>query len=209
MKHVFLVCVTVLYLSACATSSVQIQHLQLSSGTVATPGGDSPVIILDAIALPDYLLRDELLRRDSDYLLHYDGLRRWSEPLDLGIQRVLAQRLRGALNTRQIMQFPRVPSVPAQWMLRISLTHFEAQGDRIILSAEGQWEQVGSDSANAASVVFEDSLPLDTSSAESTARGMSQLLWRLADDLANSFTTTLRQTSQADFSPLKKEPSAL
>ena len=184
MIHRFLMCSAMLCMLGCAANSPQIQHLQLSAGDAALPLKDAPLIVLDAIDIPDYLLRDELLHRESQFALRYDNTRRWAEPLDLGVQRVLGRRLQAALDTQQVLLFPQAPPRPADWQLRVTLTHFEATGSTASIAAEGRWEQKTGDTVIVESVVFEDSLSLSGNGGEDIAQAMSQLLWQLADELA-------------------------
>ncbi|MFT4768653.1 MAG: putative lipoprotein YmbA [Glaciecola sp.] len=184
MIRLALVVGAALCLLGCAATSPQIQHLQLSAGAAPAPQGDNPVIVLDHIDLPDYLLRDELLHRESDFALHYDSARRWAEPLDLGIQRVIGRRLQSSLDTQRVILFPDASSTPADWQLRVTITHFEATGSKVKIAGQGRWEQKNQVTLVVESVVFEDSQTLNSDSGEDIAKTMSQLLWKFADELA-------------------------
>ncbi|MFK8042071.1 membrane integrity-associated transporter subunit PqiC [Congregibacter sp.] len=172
------------FLVACAPTSIPIQHLQLSAGEAPLAQGRRPIIVLDRIDLPDYLLRDELLHRESSFSLRYDAARRWAEPLDLGIQRILGRRLESALNTQEVILFPDATSQPIDWRLRVIITHFEATAATAKIVAEGRWEQGNDDVKLVESVVFEDSLPLGSGDGEDIAKVMSELLWKFSDELA-------------------------
>lgn len=188
MRRNLLLCIATLALCGCATSSPQITHLQLASGKRQITEHDSPVIALDAVAMPDYLLRRDLLRRESDFKLHYDNTRRWAEPLDLAIQRVLEQRLESLLNTGQIYAFPEPPPGSPDWLLRVSVAHFEARGDTVFISAEGRWEKPGKAlrqvEQRVEKILFEDSITLSNDSGEDIAAAMSELLRRFSANLA-------------------------
>ncbi|WP_439105973.1 PqiC family protein [Congregibacter sp.] len=182
------IAVVALVLAGCVAQSTQIQHLQLSAGDAQIPKGDSPIIVLDGIEIPDYLLRDELLHRESAVALRYEAAKRWAEPLDLGIQRVLGRRLKASLNTQRVILFPDAPSTPADWQLRVTITHFEATGSVARIAAEGRWEQKTKDMVIVESVVFEDSRSLSSGDGEDIALAMSQLLWSFADELTAAVT---------------------
>lgn len=171
--------------TACAVSRPEITHLQLRS-LATTPGtGDTPVIILDAVNLPDYLLRDELMRRRGDYRVYYDPAFRWAEPLDLGIQRVLARTLESELDTRHIVRFPAMPRGTAGWLLDVQILSFEAIDDRVVLQAEGVWSTGAAPERTLAAVDFEDSRPLaGTAAAETLAAALSELLDAFSRELA-------------------------
>ncbi|WOJ96396.1 PqiC family protein [Congregibacter brevis] len=184
MIHKILLTAALSFLAACAPTSIQIQHLQLSAGEAPLAQGSRPIIVLDRIDLPDYLLRDELLHRESSFSLRYDAARRWAEPLDLGVQRVLGRRLESALNTQQVILFPDATAETVDWWLSVTVTHFEATAATAKIVAEGRWEQDNDDLKIVESVVFEDSLPLRSGDGEDIAKVMSELLWKFADELA-------------------------
>lgn len=174
----------ILVIAGCAGTSPPIYYLQLSAGDEALPESDDPVIYLDAITVPDYMLRDELLVRDSAYSIRYLSSHRWAEPIDLGIQRVLATRLESKTGSRQVITFPDVPRDDADWNLRVVIRHFEAAGSTVQLSAEGRLERADTEQRTEAVISFEDSAPLTSDDAEVIAARMSELLWRFTDELA-------------------------
>ncbi|MEM1403284.1 MAG: PqiC family protein [Pseudomonadota bacterium] len=180
----FLFVLTVLVIAACAGTSPPIYYLQLSAGDEELPQSDDPVIYLDAIAVPDYMLRDELLVRDSAYSIRYLSSHRWAEPIDLGIQRVLATRLESVTGSRQVISFPDVPRKPTDWNLRVVVRHFEAAGNEVQLSAEGRLERAEATQGASAVISFEDRALLASDDAEVIAARMSELLWRFTDELA-------------------------
>jgi uncharacterized lipoprotein YmbA len=174
-----------LLLVACAASLPQLQHLQLSAGETRSPTGEHPIIVLDSVELPDFLLRDELLVRDSAYTLHYNHNRRWAEPLDLGVQRVLGRRLSDLLATRRVILYPNpAPGGVADWRLRVTVQHFEVQGDAVLLRGSGRWEHFLNSADGVEIVEFERRRPLTGDSAAAIAETMSQVLWEFAEELA-------------------------
>jgi uncharacterized lipoprotein YmbA len=176
-------------LAACAVSSPPIQYLQLSAGNVAVPERGTLSVALDAVAVPDYLLRNELLLRDSAYSLRYRADRRWAEPLDLGIQRVLARRLAAELDTRQVSAFPEVARMRPDWELRVSVQRFEILEGRATLKASGVWTPRDGAGHTRQQVDFEATQPLPEPAIPSApnadvAIALSELLWRFAEALA-------------------------
>jgi uncharacterized lipoprotein YmbA len=186
-------------LAACSLTATQpISYLQLRSSERPPATGDNPAVEVDAVQLPDYLLRDELLRRRGDYTLHYDPYQRWAEPLDLGIQRVIADNLEGLLGTREVARFPRARSRDADWRLSIEVRQFELDGDRVRLRASGLWRGVDRDTPTRSSAVeFEGSRPLastETAEAARIAALLSELLEEFAATLANALTDARKGT---------------
>lgn len=186
-----------LVLGACAVSAPPIQHFQLSHGAPPAATTDSPVIMLEAVRLPDFLLREELLLRDDEYSLRYDPTQRWAEPLDLGIQRVIARRLESRLNTRQVSLFPQVPhGAAADWRLTVTVDHLERDGNNALIAAEGRWART-SDDEIVAVVTFSETSALSGIDGDEIAAALSELLWRFADALAEA----LPRDAGTDFSP--------
>lgn len=174
---------------SCAVSSPPIQHLQLDDGAPAMANSDSPVISIDAVTVPDYLLREELLRRVDPYTVTYEQSIRWAEPLDLGIQRVIAARLEAALNTRQVVAFPNISSEAPDWRLRVVVKRFEASKDSAVLEAEGQWSGRDTNGKNTdftekRVVNFRDTRILTQPSPAATAAALSSLLADFTEALA-------------------------
>ena len=176
-------------LSACAVTTPPISHLQLDAGPTATPSRDSPIVLIYRVALPDYLLRNELIVRKDDTMLRYDPYLRWAEPLDLGIQRVLARQLGGLLDTRQVIRFPDVARGTEDYRLHVDVHRFETLGQRAVLQATGRWE-AGDGPGTVASVDFDDSLALSDGGAE-VARALSALLARFSGELAAALRSEL------------------
>jgi uncharacterized lipoprotein YmbA len=184
-------------LFGCAVTSPTIQYLQLSAGDLPAPEGSGVRVIMNSVSMPDYLLRGELLLRDSPYSFRYRNDQRWAEPLDMGIQRVLARRLKTDLNTRELIVFPQPRWEDSHWELQIDVRSFELQEGRAVLAAAGSWTwRAGSNNrASAGSAVadreyvdFEASRALDESGADA-AIALSALLWEFADALAEPLMT--------------------
>lgn len=173
--------------SACSVSTPPIRHLQLSSGTTALGSRDDPVILVETVTLPDYLLRDELARRIDDVTLHYNPYLRWAEPLDLAVQRVLAEHLSELLDTRRVVRFPAAPRSEVDWLLSVRLQRFERESSRAVLLGEASWARAATPGDTVHSVLMEDeqALPANASGAE-TARALSDLLERFAAAVARA-----------------------
>ena len=190
----YLLLASLTLLTACAVSSPSISHLRLSAGDLAAADGESPVVTINTVLLPDFLLRDELMHRDGEYRVRYDSSQRWAEPMDIGIQRVLAERLATRLNSRQVIRFPYLPERTADWVLDVEVKEFEADGSSVHLIAEAQLEGQN----DTIIIQFDEAMVLppaptgsDTvSDGEAIAKAMSELLWQLADRLAQATAGT-------------------
>lgn len=181
-----------LSLFGCAVSSPTIRYLQLSAGEPAAGEGAGVRVFMNSVTMPDYLLRGELLLRDSPYSFRYRNDQRWAEPLDVGIQRVLARRLKAALGTRELILFPQPRWQGPHWELQLDVRSFELHQDRAVLAAAGSWTWRAGDGNGALPdreyVDFEASKALDASQADA-AIALSSLLWEFADALAAPLVT--------------------
>ncbi len=173
--------------SCTLTSPAPVQHLQLSAGDTQPAVGDKPLIVIDTVVMPDFLLRDELLIREDDYALRYDPLQRWAEPLDLAVQRVIAVRLGARLGTRRIVRLPLEPAVTPDGSLSIEVRHLESTSQQARMVASGRW--TGPGGAHSRTVDFEAAVPLQDSDGRAIASALSQLIWQFSEQLAEAFDT--------------------
>ena len=194
MKYRLIIASVVLTCAACSVSRTTITHLQLRSQEHSENLQNDPVVVLNAVALPDYLLRDELLRRRGDYRLTYDPAYRWAEPLDLGIQRVLDEELEARLRTRQVIRFPAMARRTPDWILSVEVFSFEALDRTVVLEAEGLWSEGSAPETASVAIDFKDTQALDDdASADAIARALSLLLQRFALALAEELAAHERQ----------------
>lgn len=170
-------------LGGCVVSnSPTISYLQLSAGQVPPGNAVTPRVFIDAVQVPDYLLRNELLRRTGEHGLRYENDMRWAEPVDVGVQRVLALRLSAALNSYSVISFPAAHSGELDWRLDVSLRHFEAMDDEAHLLADIQlYPQDGNE---ALSEQFELRQKLNSATGTDIAAALSSLLEQLAEHIA-------------------------
>lgn len=181
-----------LALAGCTVTTAPINHLQLDEGDTAIPRNDTPVILISRVALPDYLLRNELIVRRDETTLRYDPYMRWAEPLDLGIQRVLARQLGRLLDTRQVVRSPAEARRTEDYRLQVEVLNFESNGRSVVLRATGRWER-GDGDETLGSVVFEDQLALAGDSMQ-VAQALSELLARFSGKLAAALSRELSPT---------------
>lgn len=173
--------------SACTVSTPPIRYLQLSSASAPSGSQDTPVILIEAIDLPDYLLRDELARRIDDVTLRYDPYQRWAEPLDLAVQRVLAEHLGALLDTRQVVRYPDAPRSTPDWVLRMRLLRLERETSRAVLHGEASWARAGARGTTVHSVTVEETQPLrHGASGADAVRALNGLLERFARAMADA-----------------------
>lgn len=184
-----------LLLTACVTGSPPVTYVQLSAGGVPTGSSAEPRVLLGSVKVPDFLLRNELLTRVDEYQVHYSGTVRWAEPVDIGVQRVLAQRLSAGLDSYEVASFPSAPRGSIDWRIEVTLRHFETTSDSGLLLADVQIYP--SADGPASNLRVEARRPLTANNSETVAATLSALLEELADRLVIEIQTFERsQTPQ-------------
>jgi uncharacterized lipoprotein YmbA len=174
------------FLCACAVNAPEVTHLQLAIPAQDIPTRSRPAVYVDAVTIPDYLLRSELLLRDNDYSFFYDASQRWAEPLDLALRRVVTQRLKEELGSSAVSAFPAPLLADTEWRLSIDVQRFEAAGMQAVLEATGHWRAAAADDHREFRVTFRESLPLDSRQGRSVAAALSDLATRFARALADT-----------------------
>lgn len=87
---------------------VSVHHLLDSTLPQKTLTSATPAVAIGRPSLPGYLDRQQLISRSGDGTVQMNSLHLWTEPLDTGIARVVAEnlsRLTGSLNIRPVDQF--------------------------------------------------------------------------------------------------------
>jgi uncharacterized lipoprotein YmbA len=176
-------CALLTILAGCTTTSPPVSYIQLSDGGVPLGTSNSPRVLVDAVAVPDFLLRNELLMRVDEHRLRYNTSARWAEPVDIGVQRVLTARLSAALDSFAIFSFPSGRSGRnLDWQVDVTLRNFEAIGTDVVLKAAIQLHP--RDEQDVIIENFEARQRLATSDPTAVAAGLSALLGQLADAIA-------------------------
>jgi hypothetical protein len=193
-------CAVIAILAACASTAPPIRYIQLSDEGVPLGTASSPIVMVDAVAVPDFLLRNELLMRIDQHRLSYNTGVRWAEPLDIGVQRVLATRLSAALDSFAVFSFPSGRSGrDLDWRVDVTLRNFEATGSDVVLRADVQLHP--RDGQEILTEPFEARARLASSDPAVVAAGLSALLGRLANDIATRIKSINSATAEIDAPP--------
>lgn len=176
-------CALLAMLAGCVTTAPPISYIQLSDESVPLGTSNSPAVLVDAVAVPDFLLRNELLMRIDEHRLRYNTSARWAEPIDIGVQRVLTSRLSAALDSFAVFSFPSGRSGRnLDWRIDVALRNFEAIGTDVVLKADLQLHP--RDEQDVIIEHFEARQRLANSDPTAVAAGLSALLGQLADAIA-------------------------
>ena len=175
-------CVLLTILAGCVTTSPPVSYIQLSDKSVSPGSSPSPRVMLDAVVVPDFLLRNELLMRVDEHRLRYNTSARWAEPVDIGVQRVLTARLSAALDSYAVFSFPDSHSGILDWRVDIAVRNFEAIGEDVVLTADVQLHP--REGRTAIIERFDARKRLSSLDPAVVAAGLSALLGQLADGIA-------------------------
>ena len=175
-------CALLTVLAACTTTSPPVSYIQLSDEGVPLGTSNAPRVLVDAVTVPDFLLRNELLMRVDEHRLRYNTSARWAEPVDIGVQRVLTARLSAALDSYAVFSFPDSHSGILDWRVGIAFRNFEAIGEDVVLTADVQLHP--REGQTAIIERFDARKRLTSLDPAVVAEGLSALLGQLADAIA-------------------------
>lgn len=182
----------ILCLVAACQHSPQKRYYVLSpieSGSPATKSNETidTIIGIGPIELADYLKRPNMVRMRDNNTLNLTTNDYWAEPLDKGIERILALNLTRYNPSRMIQSFPwRRDSTPV-YSFRLQIHDLVLQEDEAIIDAT--WELI--DNTRKESIVRQHFMrQIDAgSSAKAMAEAYSQLLGQLAEAMNNALVT--------------------
>ena len=183
-------------LSGCG-SSPRSNHYLLTADKATTPSGQSPSLGIGPIEIPQYLARNKLVYKQRENQLQVAGQELWAEPLDDGIQRVLAINLAGLLNTQDVRYFPWHPKRSPRYGVKINLLALDANGQQATLTAEWLVYR-GADAAPVKRRIsaLQHPLPLGELKPAEVAPAYSALLYQLSEIIAE--TITAAETADAE-----------
>lgn len=94
-----------LLLAACG-STPQSTYYLLSPMAGNSPGSTEPSLVVGPVTTPEYLQRNNLVLHNGQHQLTIEQYARWAEPLDRGMNRIIAVNLAQLLNTQAVHSFP-------------------------------------------------------------------------------------------------------
>ncbi len=170
-----------LLLAGCA-SPVELRYVTLAPAGPPAARGDGPALAVGPVTLPDYLLHGDLAERLDPHRIRYWRDRRWAEPLDRGIQRVLVANLAARLDSAAVREFPG-PGPAVDHRVSLVVHRFEAEAGMAVAIVD--WTLHGGSGEDAlARGTFEAREKLADERAATQAAALSALLSSLAADIA-------------------------
>ncbi len=160
---------------------------EMSAAPSASPGSPTAArgrIGLGPIVLPEYLQRLEIVTRFGGTQLVPSENDRWGEPLQRGVERVLALDLERALGAQSVVMYPWYAPDRPDAQVEITFSRFELEAPRTVV-LRAQWSI--RDLSGEAPMVEHDSHITRTATSEgaaSAASAMSDALAALCDEIA-------------------------
>jgi uncharacterized lipoprotein YmbA len=93
---------------------------------VETDGEEQPIVGLGQLRTPNFLFRSQLVTRDRGGELVVHDFRRWSEPLDQAIHRVVAANTDSLVDDMTVIAFPHESFVKPAYRVHGSVERFDA-----------------------------------------------------------------------------------
>ncbi|MEQ8264053.1 PqiC family protein [Pseudohaliea sp.] len=179
-----------LLLATGCASQVELRYVTLAPAGPPAARGAGPGLAVGPVTLPDYLMRGDLAERIDAHRISYRRDRRWAEPLDHGIQRVLVANLAARLDSAAVRGFPG-PGPAADTRVDLVVHRFEAEAGVAIAIVD--WTLHGSaGEGDLARGTFDAREPLADERAVTQAAALSGLLSLLAADIAAAVTAAAR-----------------
>lgn len=164
-----------------------VRHLLEASVSPATASSSSPAVAIARPSLPPYLEKTEMVTRsDSGTLeIHEDNL--WSEPLDAGISRVVADNLRRLTKSTNIQPAGNFITRDYTSLVEIRIERFDPLPDgTLVLECTWKLQPVGGGDASPKS--YRTTVPIESDQPGMRGRviAMNEALARLSKTIAKS-----------------------
>jgi len=99
--------IVTLLLAACGTST-PVRYFNLEPIDAISPGSgdDRRIVGLGPLDLPGYLARPQIVTRGANSEIIIDDFRRWAEPVDESIHRIVAANVEGLVDGVTVVSYP-------------------------------------------------------------------------------------------------------
>lgn len=166
-----------------------VRHLLDSPISARTPTSASPAVAIARPSLPPYLERSELVTRTGDGRLEIHEKDLWSEPLDAGISRVMADNLRRLTGSTNIQSSDSFITRDYSSLLEIRIERFDPEPDgSLLLQCTWKLQPIGG--GDAAPKAFRTTVPVAAAGDPATGnmsgriKAMNEALARLSRTIA-------------------------
>ncbi|MFP6899840.1 MAG: PqiC family protein [Opitutales bacterium] len=131
--------------------------------------------------IPAYLEGSRMVKRTSANQLSYAEFHRWSETLDLGISRVVANNLSSTLNILNFSHYPNRPRPSNHYQITVTVQQFERIPNGKIVF-KGSWRLFVKQEQKLI-VPLEESAPINGVSHDAMVRAMNTVLRKVSDHM--------------------------
>ena len=154
-----------------------------STDSARSPIAAHPSVTIDAVHLPNYLDRIEVVTRSSENQVEFSPRERWAESLAVAVPRILARDLDVELAGR----FPAARNAADprnEFSAEVQLDRFERTATTSELRAHWTLRHSGETAVRVNQLWASDPLPVGTITATEAAASLSRLLQTLAKAIA-------------------------
>jgi len=131
-----LACFVLMGLLASCSTSPHNEYYRLTANVAGSPSGESPSLGIGPITIPAYLDRERLVYALDGNKVQLARSALWAEPLDSGIERVLALNLATRLDTQNVRTFPWHPKRAPSYAVKLTVLTMDANDQEAQLTAE-------------------------------------------------------------------------
>jgi uncharacterized lipoprotein YmbA len=173
-------------LSGCGSSPRNNYYL-LTAQQTAAPVGETPALGIGPIEIPGYLDRANLVYNQQGNKLQVSDSENWAEPLQNGIERVLALNLASLLNTQNVRIFPWNPQRGPNYGIKVNVLTLDANKDEATLTAEWLvYRPEGGETLIRRISHLQQTLTADAITPQQVAPAYSALLAQLSEIIAKA-----------------------
>ena len=137
------------------------------------------------VALPDHLVRSQMVTWTSENEVRMEEFARWAEPLNVGATRVVRENLVTLLPETHFVEFPWRSEDPMRCRVQVEVRFFGLQPDGTVL-LEGRWALLppGNDEPLRMEPVTLQGDPVGRDDPQAMVESMSQLLSEMCRGIA-------------------------
>ena len=184
-----------LLLGGCG-SSPHNTYYRLTAQASAAPTGETPALGVGPITIPAYLDREKIVYQQDGNALKVAATEHWAEPLDAGIQRVMAINLANLLNTHNVRTFPWHSKRAPDYGIKLNLLKLDANDEEATLTAEWLvYREANAETVQRRISRLQSSVSPASSGPEQIPAAYSNLFHQLSEIIAAAITADMAGAS--------------
>ena len=188
-----IVAILMLVISGCGSSPpVHYYVLDTMDLDYAQDHEGAPVMAVGPFRMPEYLNRSQMVTRGSGAEVIVDDTRRWAEPLNDSIHRIIASNVDALLGTVIVASYPSTSLVPVDYRVVGRIGRFDSDQNGLVV-LEVQWG-AGDTEGNLLVVPRRsryESQAADPGNPGAIAQSMSDVLGQFSREIASESIATI------------------